>query len=152
MANKVKKFIRKNLILSIGFILFLSIISTYAYTKFMPGWFSGANTYNVVKEAFLTNKGYSNELSKHMSQEVFRTTNIYNAYPINNKETYKVNFSLKEDSRIKIGGTVYVKMTYSVEIMDSNNVLVGGSSHISIKFTIKNIKGEWYITDKYEPA
>jgi len=118
----------------------------------MPGWFSGANTYNVVKEAFLTNKGYSNELSKHMSQEVFRTTNIYNAYPINNKETYKVNFSLKEDSRIKIGGTVYVKMTYSVEIMDSNNVLVGGSSHISIKFTIKNIKGEWYITDKYEPA
>ena len=100
----------------------------------------------------ITNKGYSNELSKHMSQEVFRTTNIYNAYPMDNKKTYKVNFSLKEDSRIKIKGIVYVKMTYSVEIMDSNNILVGGSSHIPIKFTIKNIKGEWYITDKYEPA
>ncbi|MBZ9689614.1 hypothetical protein G9F72_025390 [Clostridium estertheticum] len=152
MFNKVKNLIKKNVLLSIGFILCLSVISTYAYTKFMPEWFSGGGTYNVVKEAFLTNKGYSNELSKHMSQQVFKTTNIYNTYPINNKGTYKVEFSLKEDSRIKVLGIVYVKMTYSVKIMDSNNILVGGSSRIPIKFTIVNKKGEWYITEKYEPA
>lgn len=127
-------------------------MGNYSFTKIMPKWYSKADTYNVVREAFLTNKGYSNKLSKHMSQEVFKTTNIYNAYPINNKKIYKVDFSLKEDSRIKVRGIVYIRMTYSVEIMDSNNIIVGGSSHIPIKLTIKNIKGEWYITEKDEPA
>ncbi|WP_291635153.1 hypothetical protein [Clostridium sp.] len=152
MFNKVKNYIKKNIILSIGIILCLGIMSTYAYTKIMPKWFSQSDTYNLVKEAFLTNKGYTNELSKHMSQQVFKTTNIYNAYPLNNKKTYKVDFSLNEDSRIKVAGIVYVKMTYSVEIMDSNNKVVGGSSHIPIKFTVKNIKGKWYITEKEESA
>lgn len=152
MFNKVKDFIKKNIILSIGFILCLSIMSTYAYTKFMPAWFSGADTYNVVKEAFLTNKGYTNELSKHMSQQVFERTNIYNAYPADNKKTYKIDFSLKEDSRRFKNNTVYVKMIYSVKIMDLQNNIIGGSSHVPIIFTVKNINGTWYITEKEEPA
>jgi len=151
MFNKVKDFIKKNIILSIGFILFFIIMSSYVYTKVMPGWFSGASTYNVVKEAFLTDKGYSNELSKHMSQQVFKGINIYNAYDVS-KPAFKVDFNLKEESRVKIAGTVYVKMTYSVKIINSNNILVGGSSNIPITFTVKNIKGEWYITEKDEPA
>ena len=56
MFNKVKQYIKKNIILSIGIILCLGIMSTYAYTKIMPGWFSQSDTYNVVKETFLTNK------------------------------------------------------------------------------------------------
>jgi len=40
MLNKVKKYIKRNIILSIGIILCLGIMSTYAYTKFMPEWFS----------------------------------------------------------------------------------------------------------------
>ena len=146
MYNKVMKVIKNNIILSIVFILCLNIMSTYAYTKFMPEWFSGEDTYNVVKEAFLTNKGYSDELSKHMSQEVFKRTNIYSAYAINNKNTYKVDFSLVEDSRIKVLDKVYIKMIYSVKIKNSNNILVGGSLDIPIKFTIKKINDKWYIT------
>ena len=152
MYNKVMKVIKNNKILCIGFMLCLSIMSTYAYTKFMPEWFSSEDTYNVVKEAFLTNKGYSDELSKHMSQEVFIRTNIYNSYSINNKNTYKVDFSLVEDSRIKVLDKVYMKMTYSVKITDSNNILVGGSLGIPINFTIKNINDKWYITEKEEAA
>lgn len=152
MFNKVKIYIKKNIILSIGIIVCVGIMSTYACTKIMPEWFSRSDTYNLVKEAFLTNKGYTNELSKHMSQQVFKRTNIYNAYVLNNKKTYKVNFSLNEDSQTKVGGIIYVKMTYSVEIMDSNNTSVGGSMHIPITFTVKNINGEWYITEKEEPA
>jgi len=128
-------------------------MSAYTYTKIMPKWFSKADTYNVVKETFLTNKGYSNELSKHVAPQVFKRTNIYSAYGgLNNKETYKVDFTLKEKSQTKVAGTVYVKMTYSVKIMDLLNNKKGGSSDISITFTIKNIKGEWYITEKEEPA
>jgi len=152
MLNKVKKYIKRNIILSIGIILCLGIMSTYAYTKIMPEWFSRSDTYNLVKEAFLTNKGYTNELSKHMSKQVFKRTNIYNAYDINHKKTYRVKFNLKEDSRIRVAGIVYVKMTYSVKVMDLQNNLVGASSNIPITFTIKNIKGEWYITEKEEPA
>ncbi len=127
-------------------------MSTYAYTKIMPEWFSQPDTYNLVKEAFLTNNGYTNQLSKHMSQQIFKRTNIYNAYPINNKKTYKVDFTLRENSRIRVAGIVYVKMTYSVEVMDLQNNVVGGSANIPITLTIKNIKGEWYITEKEEPA
>ncbi|MBU3157359.1 hypothetical protein [Clostridium estertheticum] len=118
MFNKMKQYIKKNIILSIGIVLCLGIMSTYSYTKIMPGWFSQPDTYNLVKEAFLTNKGYTNELPKHMSQQVFERTNIYNAYP--------------------------------VKVMDLQNNLLGGSSNIPITFTIENIKGEWYITEKEE--
>ena len=152
MFNVVKKLNKKDIIISIGFILCLSIMSVYAYTKFMPQWFSGADTYNVVKEAFLTDKGYSNELSKHMAQQVFIRTNIYYAYPMYKGKNYKVDFSLKENSRIKVAGRVYVKMTYSVKIMDSLNKVIGASSDVPITFTVKNIKGEWYITEKEESA
>ena len=151
MFNKLKHFIKNNVILSIGLILCLSILSSYAYTKVMPQWFSGSDTYSVVKEAFLTDKGYSNELSKHMSEQVFKGINIYNTYGIN-KPVSKVDFSLKEDSRFKVVGRVYVKMTYSVKIMDSQNSIIGGSSNIPISFTIEKVKGEWYITKKDEPA
>jgi len=87
-----------------------------------------------------------------MSKQVFKRTNIYNAYDINHKKTYRVKFNLKEDSRIRVAGIVYVKMTYSVKVMDLQNNLVGASSNVPITFTIKNIKGEWYITEKEEPA
>ncbi|MCB2362233.1 hypothetical protein [Clostridium estertheticum] len=153
MFNKVKKYIKKNIILSIGIILCLGIMSTYAYTKTMPGWFSQSDTYNVVKETFLTNKGYSNELSKHVAPQVFKRTNIYSGYgDLNTKKTYKVDFTLKEKSQTKFKNTVYVKMTYSVKIMDLQGNILGGSEHVPITFTVKNIKGEWYITDKEESA
>lgn len=130
-------------------------MSTYANAKSMAKWFSEKDTYNVVKEAFLTDKGYSEELSKHMSQEVFKSINIYNTYAVNSpnyNKPFKADFSLNEDSRINIPGIVYAKMTYSVEVFDSNNKSVGGSWNVPIKLTIKKIKGEWYITKKYEPA
>ncbi len=111
--------------------------------------------YNVVKEAFLTDNGYSNELSKHMSQEVFKRINIYNAYPVNNpeyKKPFKVDFTLKEDSQNVKKDIVYVKMTYSVTIKDSQSKIVGGSLDIPITFTVKRTGNEWYIIEKEEPA
>ncbi|WAG76285.1 hypothetical protein [Clostridium estertheticum] len=95
----------------------------------------------------MTDKGYSNELSKHISQKVFKGMNIYSAYGLNNKKTYKVDFSLKEDSRRVEGDIVYVKMIYSVEIMDLQKNRIGGSIDTTITFIVKIIKGEWYVLD-----
>lgn len=109
----------------------------------------------VVKETFLTDKGYSNELSKHISQEVFNQLNIYGCYAVNSsdfKKPFKVDFSLKEDSQTKKKDIVYVNMIYSVNIFDSQNKSVGGSTDIPITFTVKIINGEWHITEKKEPA
>lgn len=111
--------------------------------------------YNVVNEVFLTDKGCSNELSNHVSQEVFEKTNIYNAYPVNSieyKRPFKVDFSLKEDSQSKINHIVYVRMIYSVKITDSQNKVIGGSLNIPIIFTVENKEDGWYITKKEEPA
>lgn len=113
------------------------------------------NIYNVVKEAFLTDEGYSDELSKCMSEEVFKNTNIYNAYPVNSPEyrrPFKVDFSLKENSQEAKQDLVYVKMTYSVMITDSQGKIVGGSKNIPVTFTVKKTENQWYIIDKYEPA
>ena len=109
--------------------------------------------YNVVKEVFLTDKGYTDELSKHVSKDVFEGTNIYGIYDVNSIDytrPFDVEFSLKEDSQNKKKDIIYVKMTYSVIIRDSHNKTVGGSSEIPITFTVKKTGSDWYIVEKYE--
>jgi hypothetical protein len=109
--------------------------------------------YNVVKEAFLSEGGYSSDISKHMSQNVFNGINIYKVYNVNASEykrPFKVDFNLKEDSQKKVNDITYVDMTYSVTIKDSQNKMVGGSWRIPIKFTIKTVNNTWMITNRYE--
>ena len=111
--------------------------------------------YDVVKEAFLTDKGYSKELSKYISKDVFERTNIYNTYNASDpkyKKPFKVQFYLNEDSQSKEKDIIYVKMIYTVEIKDSENKVVGASGNIPITFTVEKVNDSWYITDKYEPA
>jgi len=109
---------------------------------------------DVVRVAFLTDKGFNDELSKHMTKEVFNKTNIYNTYPVNSPEYKKPlsvdNFHLSETSQKKDGDTVKVEMIYSVEITDSNHKSVGGSKDIPITFTVQMVDGGWIITNKEE--
>ena len=111
--------------------------------------------YYIVKEAFLTDQGYSEELSKHISEDVFKRINIYNVYAVNNpeyKSPFKVEFNLKEDSQEVKKDITYVTMTYSVTITDYQGKAVGGSKDIPITFTVKKGENDWYIIDKDEPA
>lgn len=110
--------------------------------------------YDIVKKAFLTDKGYTDDLSKYMSNDVFRKINIYNAYPVNSpeyKKPFKINFDLREVSQIKDKDIIYVKMIYSVDIKDSQNKTIGGS-HNTITFSVKKDGNAWYIFEKEEPA
>lgn len=111
--------------------------------------------YNVVKEAYLTDKGYTSELSKHMSKEMFEKTNIYSIYNINtsdSKKLYKIDFNLKEDSQEKEKDIVCVKMIYSFEMTDLKNNTIGGSKNVPVTFIVKKTGTNWYIVKKYEPA
>lgn len=63
------------------FILFICVFTSCGKTN-NNNTIKEVDIYNVVKEVFLTDKGYSNELSKHVSKEVFEQTNIYNAYNV----------------------------------------------------------------------
>ncbi|AJD31110.1 hypothetical protein VT96_0211160 [Clostridium sporogenes] len=113
------------------------------------------HVYDVVKEAFLTDGGYSDELSKHISKEVFEYINIYNTYPVNDpeyKKPFKVDFKLRENSQKKINNIVYVKMNYSVEIKDSQNKSIGGSWDVPITLTVKVTGDSWYIIEEEESA
>lgn len=108
---------------------------------------------DVVKEAFLTDKGFSDELSKHLTKEVFGKINIYNAYPVSSpeyKKPFSVDFSLAEISQKKDGDTVKVEMIYSVIITDANFKTVGGSRDVPITLTVKVVDGGWIITNKEE--
>lgn len=139
--------------------LILFIVSIFIFTLFRvinnKNNIKYVDITKVVKETFLTDKGYSNELSKHISQEVFNQLNVYDCYDVNSsdyKKPFKVDFSLKEDSQTKEKDIVYVKMIYSVHIFDSQSKSVGGSTDIPITFTVKNINAEWHITEKKESA
>ena len=111
--------------------------------------------YSVVKDAFLTDKGYTDEFSKHMNLKVFTTTNIYDVYPVNEpnyKKPFKIDFNLEEVSQRKLFNIVLVKMLYSVEIKDLNNQVVGGSRNIPITFIVRKNNNGWYIFYKTEEA
>ena len=108
--------------------------------------------YDVVTEAYLTNEGYTEKLSKHMSKDVFNGINRAH-YMVNNpkySEPLKVNFTLKEVSQTKENDLVYVDMIYSIEILDSTGKILTGSWNIPIQFTVKLTANDWYIINKYE--
>ncbi|MDO0824144.1 hypothetical protein [Desulfosporosinus nitroreducens] len=107
----------------------------------------------VVKEVFLTDKGFSDELAKHVTKEVFNKTNIYNAYPVNSteyKKPFSVDFSLAEISQKKANDILKVEMIYSVVIADYNRKIVGGSRDVTITFTVQMVDDGWIIIDKEE--
>jgi len=112
--------------------------------------------YDVVKEAFVTNNGYTNELSKHMTEEVFKRIN-YNKYNENDpkyKKPLKVDFSLREVYQTKDNenNLVYVDMIHSIKITDANNKIVSGSWDAGITFTVKIAENEWYIIEDRQYA
>ena len=86
----------------LGFLV-LALGACGTLTKTDAGKYVDIN--DVVKEAFVTDKGFSEELSKHMDKEVFDKVNIYNAYPVNSpefKKPLKVDFSLREIAQKKV--------------------------------------------------
>lgn len=110
---------------------------------------------SVVKEAFITDKGYTGELTKYMTEDVFAKTNIYKIYPVNDlifKKPVQVDFSIREVSQKKANDKLTVNMVYSVEIKDANNQLVGGSREIPISFTVQTSANGWCIVAKEEKA
>jgi hypothetical protein len=143
--------IKKSMVFIVGLLGILLVI----YVAYGMQNKKYVDVYSVVKDAFLTDKGYTNELSKHMNSEVFNKTNIYNVYAVNEpnfKKPFKIDFSLEEVSQRKLFNIVLVKMIYSVEIKDLNNQVVGGSRNIPITFIVRKANNEWYIFYKSEKA
>ncbi|EPY2275152.1 hypothetical protein ACXAUS_004082 [Clostridium sporogenes] len=139
-------------IIIVTMILLIAIISLFIYHGKNN---KKINIYDTVKETFLTDKGYSNEMSKHVSEKVFKSTNIYTVYDLNNSKynkPFKIDFNLKEESQNRKNNLIFVKMIYSVEIKDSHNKTIGGSFDVPITFTVKNQNGNWYIVSKEEKA
>lgn len=111
------------------------------------------NILDVVKTAFLTDKGYTDDISKYMSKEVFNRINLYKAYPVNRPEyskPFSIDFNIKEQSQKKQNEIVYVNMVYSVTIKDSKNKMVGGSKDTPIMFAVQTKPSGWYITQVEE--
>lgn len=131
------------------------VIALAAYSQETVEIAKYVDVYDTVKETFLTDKGFSDELSKHITREVFDKTNIYNAYPVNSPEynkPFKVDFSLEEISQKKDGSLIRVEMIYSVKITDSKNKTIGSSKDIPITFMVKTMDTGWIIINKEEPA
>ena len=102
--------------------------------------------YNIVKDAFLTDQGYTDEMAKSMAEDVFNRTNIYTAYRIEQrgiKKPLNIDFGLKEISQKKQGDKVSVYMTYSASIYDTDHNLVGGAKDVQINFIVQIKDNGW---------
>ncbi|MDT8719042.1 hypothetical protein IAI10_20545 [Clostridium sp. 19966] len=100
----------------------------------------------------MTDKGYTEDTAKHISQTAFERINIYHVYNVNNpkyKKPFKINFYLKEDSQRKNGNIIHVNMIYSVEIKDTNNKTLGGSLHVPMVLEVEKAD-DWYIVTEHE--
>lgn len=111
--------------------------------------------YKVIRDAFLTDKGYTGEVTDHMTRALFEKINIYNTYPVNGIEyklPLKVYFILQEVSQDRVNEMVYVRMVYSFKIVDSQNKTISEVTHKSVTFTVENANANWYVTGKEEQA
>lgn len=109
---------------------------------------------DVVKEAFVTDNGYTDELSRYMMEMVFKRTN-YKSYNVDDPEytkPFKVDLTLKEvyQTKDKDYNLIYVDMIYTLAITDANGKIVGASEDTPVTFTVRIDENQWYIIDKYE--
>lgn len=111
------------------------------------------NIIDVVKTAFLTDKGYTDELSKYLPKEVFNRINLYKTYPVNQPEyskPFNIDLNINEQYQKKQNEIIYVNMVYSVVIKDSKDKMIGGSKDTPIVFTVQTRPNSWYITQVEE--
>ncbi|WP_243275735.1 hypothetical protein [Clostridium tyrobutyricum] len=142
------------------YILFLTIfIFTFVFTSCNKNTqnnnINRNEIYTIVKEAFLTQSGYSDKISKHMSESVFNKINSYKVYSLNDKKhkkPIKINLDLKQKSQETKSSIIYENMIYSITIKDSQNKTISSSWNVPIKFTIQTSNDTWYITNKEELA
>lgn len=117
------------------------------YTKYV-------DIYDVVKEAYITNNGYTGEISKHMAEDVFKHTNYksYNVDSIEYAKPLKVDCELKEvyQTKDKDNNLIYVDTIYSLLITDANGKIVGGAKYPRVTYTVRIDESGWYIISMYE--
>ncbi|WP_110954959.1 hypothetical protein [Anaerosinus massiliensis] len=109
---------------------------------------------DIVTEAFITNAGYTNELSRYMTEDVFKHMN-YKQYNVNASQYTKpldVDFKIKEiyQTKDEENHLIYVDMIYTIVITDSKGLMVGGSWDTKVTFTVRLDEKGWYIIKKYE--
>lgn len=104
--------------------------------------------YDVVKKAFLTDDGYTEEFAQCMAEIVFKRLN-YNKYVEDLPRPLKIDFSLYQVSQTKETNSIRVDMIYTLIITDANGMRSGSmNSHIS--FFVKERENGWYIIAWYE--
>ncbi|MBU2702274.1 hypothetical protein Ga0466249_003401 [Sporomusaceae bacterium BoRhaA] len=110
---------------------------------------------DVIKEAFTTDKGYTGEISKHISKDMFE--NIHYKYacmshPDEFKKPIKIDLSLKEiyQTKDEENGLIYVDMIYTIYYTDATGKEIGGGEGIHVTYTVRLDKSGWCIIGEYE--
>ena len=130
---------------------------TQGTRKVRPNKNKYVDIYDVVKEVFTTDKGYTDDIAKHMTKEVFDRTNAYKSFPVHKPEyirPFRIEFSLKQVAQHKENDKIIVDMKYSIKMIDSANKVVGAcggdSEDIPIRFTVEKRNNDWVVVEKEE--
>lgn len=111
---------------------------------------AGPHIYSTVKDAMQTKEGYTASMSKIMTKDEFNWLNPYDSYSDLEVQSLNAELKLFQIASVHNFKTGYVWMKYTLTITDKTGEEVSGSWHVPIKFAVKKIDGQWYITKIYE--
>ena len=106
---------------------------------------------NLVSETYTTPDGYSENLKKHVSENVFKSSNAYLYY--NDLKSGKVetpHMAINEINQHKINNSIFVYMNYSFTIDDSKGSILHCAMNVPVVFEVINNKDGIYIKNKHE--
>lgn len=107
---------------------------------------------NLVIKAITTENGYDSYMEKHMSEQVYKSSNVYIHHKSTKEQPIKVFLKLTEINKHKLDGKIFVYMNYSMQINDANGNLVISSTDTPVVYTYTDNNGQLYIekSEAYE--
>ena len=105
---------------------------------------------NLVKEAYSTTSGYNSDVAKHMSFNVYKSTNV-NEYLKTEYPTKKVDLTINEVNQHKYDGYIYVLLNITLYVNDSvTGKVISAGIDSPVVFKVANKDGQLFLEDKME--
>jgi len=106
---------------------------------------------DLVNKSYTSSQGYDSYISKHMSKEVYNSSNGYITYKnFECKKPIKISLKLTEINQHKINRKIFVYMKYDLDLIDAEGKSVSRSRNIPVVFTVLKNNNDFYIENKQE--
>lgn len=91
----------------------------------------------IIYDIYTMKNGYSTNISKYISKDLFDTINLYNLYSNTHGKDITVDITMNERKQKKIFNTIYIYKNINTKVLDENDDVLFRNLNIPVIFTIK---------------